>query len=61
MYDEELKRFLRDGLPAEQVSGRGTAKVTKIVGDYISNELVEQSLNEIRASMMVVKEWFYYF
>lgn len=32
MYTPELNRFLRDGLTAEQVTGRGTGAVTRIVG-----------------------------
>jgi hypothetical protein len=56
MYNKELKQFLIDGLPKEQVTGKGTGKVTRIHGDLVNNKIIEESLNEIRASMMVQDE-----
>jgi hypothetical protein len=54
MYDkDELKAFIEDGLPAEQILNRGTGNETRIVSDFVHNDLIIESLDEIRATLLV--------
>jgi len=52
MYNkDELKVFIEAGLPAEQVLNKGTGGATRILSDFVDNELIKDSLDEIRASI----------
>jgi acid stress-induced BolA-like protein IbaG/YrbA len=53
MDNEDLKQFIQDGLPAEHVLNRGTGQATRIVSDFVGNDLIKDSLDEIRASMLI--------
>lgn len=49
MYDiEDLRKFIEEGFPSEQVINDCPAGITRILSDFVDNELLEDCLEELR-------------